>query len=255
VYRPAESARTPAVALYFHGGGWVAGDLDTHDALCRQIVHYSDTTLVAVDYPLAPEHPFPAALDVALGAHEWLRANLTTVDLDDDTPIAVVGDSAGANLAVALTLAILNSDQPDHAPAAVIATHPVLQPGKDSWSRQQYGRGFGLTTRRLEALWAHYVPAPEQRWQPEAAPLAADNWSGFPPTLVQTAELDPTRSDGDALACRLRDAGVEIKHTCYAGQIHGFQTAFDRVPGAAASLQEIAATLQVLGRSGQSWTM
>jgi acetyl esterase/lipase len=251
VYLPARP-RIAVLGLYFHGGGWVAGDLDTHDPLCRHIVHHSSATIIAVDYPLAPEHPYPAAFDAALAIYRWVRRNLYTFGLSRETAIALLGDSSGANLATALTLTLTAGHHEPVGPAGLIVTHPVLRPASDAPSHTRYGTGYGLTSRRLEQFWRWYAPLPAQRHQWTAAPLLAPSFAGFPPTWVQTAQFDPARSDGEHFVERLRNDGVEVRLTCYRGQIHGFQTAFDRVPAAAESLREIATNLTTLGnRTGR----
>jgi acetyl esterase len=246
IYRPSATVYIPVLAVYLHGGGWVAGDLDTHDPLCRQIVHHSNATVIAVDYPLAPEHPYPAALRTTIDAFDWAHHHRHALGLDPATPIAFVGDSSGANLAAAATLKLTTTRTDDRLPSGLIVTHPVLQPGTDTSSHRYYGNGFGLTSRRLEQLWQHYVPQHELLRQPTAAPLLATTLARFPPTWVQTAQYDPARSDGDNFVVRLRADGVTTRHTCYRGQIHGFQTAFNQIPSAADSLREIGTALATL---------
>ena len=246
VYRPSPADRIPVIALYLHGGGWVAGDLDTHDPMCRQILLHSNVTVIAVDYPLAPEHPYPTALRTVIDVFNWVYHHRPTLGLDSGSPIAFVGDSSGANLAAAATLTLTTTRTEDRRPSGLIVTHPVLQPGTDTPSHRHYGSGFGLTSRRLEQLWEHYVPQRELQRQPTAAPLFATSLARFPPTWVQTAQYDPARSDGDHFVERLRADGVTTRHTCYRGQIHGFQTAFNQIPAAADSLREIGAALATL---------
>jgi acetyl esterase/lipase len=244
IYRPVASAGSGALAVYFHGGGWVAGDLDTHDPLCRQIVHHGDVTLIAVDYPLAPEFPFPAPVDAALDVYRWACASLGALGHGPTTAVALVGDSAGANLAAALTWLLTTSNLDDPQPSGLVVTHPVMQPGNETQSHARYGTGFGLTSTRIQRCWEHYAPDPHHRRQPAASPLLAESFVGFPATWVQTAQYDPARSDGERFVERLRADGVTTRHTCYYGQIHGFQTAFDRVPAAADSLRAIAVALR-----------
>lgn len=213
VYRPTLD-RTAAI-LFCHGGGFIFGNLDTHDSICRTLAYASGRTVVAVDYRLAPEHHFPAALDDAQAALEWLRAEARLLDLYSDR-IAVAGDSAGGHIALGLALRCRDEGVPlDH----IGLIYPLLDPASDSASAVQFAQGYMLTASFLEWAWDAY------RGDGGADPsfdLTRADLQRLPATTIVTAQFDPLRDEGEALARRLGDAEVDVALRRYPGMIHGF---------------------------------
>lgn len=218
LYFPEGAGPFPAV-LFLHGGGWVLGDLDFQDHVCRRLCRDTAAVLVSVDYRLAPEHPYPAALDDVETAGTWLREHATQLGCDPDA-LAVFGSSAGGNLAAALTL---RDRAAKRRPFALqVLTYPVTDCDLATTSYQACARGYLLEREQMRWYWDQYVPDIERRTEPEAAPLRAGRLAGVPPAIVLTAEFDPLRDEGDAYARRLAAEGVDVVHECVAGQIHGF---------------------------------
>jgi acetyl esterase len=225
LYRPAEggSARgsgLPAV-VYFHGGGWVIGDLDSHDATCRLLAAASGCLVVSVAYRRAPEHPFPAAVDDCLAAYGWVHRNQGPLGIADGA-VGVMGDSAGGNLAavVALSARAGVADLPPAAAQALV--YPVTDAHLATDSMRALADGFSMTRAAMVANRARYLPDPATWDDPRASPLLAGDLSGAPPALVVTAGFDPLRDDGELYATALARAGVEVDYRCYDDQIHGF---------------------------------
>ena len=212
-----------AVVTYFHGGGWVIGDLDTHDPSCRRIANLLGATVVSVEYRLAPEDPYPAALEDAIAATQWTAATFP------DQAHVVAGDSAGAALAAGVALRARDAGGP--AIAAALLFYPPTDPTMSMASVQDNGEGYFLTSADMAWFLDHYLPDSEQRTEPTVNLLDAD-LVGLPPTVMATAEFDPLRDEGDAFAQRLRAAGVTVRHLQGPGLIHGF-LAFSGVVAAA----------------------
>ncbi|MGH9079957.1 MAG: alpha/beta hydrolase [Acidimicrobiales bacterium] len=214
----------PAI-VFFHGGGWVSGDLDSHDALCRILTAASGCLVVAVGYRLAPEDPFPAAVDDALAAYTWVHQH------SDDLGIApghigVMGDSAGGNLAAVVAQVTRAGAGPARAlappPVAQGLVYPVLDTRLRSESLRSLADGFLLTRTAMEFYRNHYLPDPSDWEDPKASPLLAGDFGGLAPALVVTAGFDPMRDDGVDYAEALRQADVSVEHRRYDDQIHGF---------------------------------
>jgi acetyl esterase len=216
LYRPAPDPR-PAV-LYLHGGGFVMGDLDSHDDTCRRLAKIADLTVLAVDYRLAPEHPGPAAVDDAAAAFGWARQCLDELGGEPGAGIALAGDSAGGALAV---LAAVRLHADGMTPSALLLAYPNADMTLPGASRSPEGQGFGLDADDLRWLVEQWLPDPDRSDDPELSPAHAD-LTGLPATLLATAEHDPLRDEGEALARRLRDMGVEVQHVPYDGLVHGF---------------------------------
>jgi acetyl esterase len=221
LYRPLGVAATtllPAL-VYYHGGGWVIGDLDTHDVVCRQLAEQSGVAVLSVDYRLAPEHKFPAAVDDAFAALAWVAARGTGYGIDTSR-LAVGGDSAGGNLAAVVS--IMARDQGGPALSFQMLIYPVTDVASDAASHTEYASGYLLT--RDSMLWFihHYLPGPDDVRDWRASPLRAASLERLPPALVLTAGCDPLRDEGDEYARRLRQAGGVVDHICYGGMIHGF---------------------------------
>ncbi len=234
VYRPAID-RTAAI-LFCHGGGFILGNLDTHDAMCRTLANSSGRTVVAVDYRLAPEHPTPAALDDAQAALEWLRREARSIDLDADC-IAVAGDSAGGHIALGLALRCRDDGVPlDH----IGLIYPLLDPAGDSASAVQFAQGYMLTASFLAWAWDAYrgggVADP-------SVDLTRADLHGLPATTIVTAQFDPLRDEGEALARRLGDAEVDVALRRYPGMIHGFAGLPQLTPVANAAIAFVASRI------------
>jgi acetyl esterase len=225
IYRPQTAAGSHPLVVYFHGGGWVVCDLDTHDALCRRLSLGADAVVVSVDYRLAPEHRFPAAPDDCAAATRWAVAHAASLGADPRR-VVLAGDSAGGNLAAAVTLRLRDEDGPR------VAGQLLLYPVTDHWtagfpSYAECADGYGLTRAAMAWFWDHYLGGPLDAVQagalsPQAAPLRAADLRGLPSALVLTAEYDVLRDEGEAYAARLREAGVDAVLERCAGMHHGF---------------------------------
>jgi acetyl esterase len=218
IYTPAGRGPFPTL-LHIHGGGWVLCSLDTHDRECRALAALTPCVVVAVDYRLAPEHPFPAAVDDCLWALRWTIAH--AAELGGDGRVAIAGDSAGGNLAT--TVARLARDEGLPPLAGQLLFYPVTdyhEPGTPSYA--EFAEGYGLTREEMAWFWAQYARGPEVAANPLAAPLRAPDLTGLPPALVVTAECDVLRDEGEHYARRMRDAGVPTTLRRHPGMIHGF---------------------------------
>jgi acetyl esterase len=218
VYAPEGPRPLPAL-VYFHGGGWVLGSLETHDALCRTLANAAGCALVSVDYRLAPEHPFPAAPEDAYAATRWIAENAGTIGIDAQR-IAVGGDSAGGNLAAVVALLARERGGPRLVHQLLI--YPATDAACDTASHRDNAQGYLLTTEAMAWFWNHYCPDRARRGDWRASPLRAGDLRGLPPAHVITAEFDPLRDEGEAYAARLRAAGVPVRLERYDGMIHGF---------------------------------
>jgi len=218
LYTPAGQAPFPAL-VYYHGGGWVLGGLDTHDGVCRQMASSAGCLVLSVDYRLAPEHKFPAAAEDAYAALQWVATNADGLGVDP-ARIAIGGDSAGGNLAA--VVALMARDRGTPAVAFQLLVYPVTDSACDTASYRDNADGYFLTKDAMLWFWNHYTRDAADRRNPYAAPLKAQDLRGLPPALVMTAEFDPLRDEGEAYAARLREAGVPVQLTRYHGMIHGF---------------------------------
>ncbi|WP_435063674.1 alpha/beta hydrolase [Halobaculum sp. EA56] len=220
VYTPRGDGPHPPL-VFFHGGGWMLGGLDTHDALCRALANAAGCVVVAVGYRLAPEHRFPAPLEDCYAATRWVANNAEAVGATPDA-LAVAGDSAGANLAVGVGLLARDRDGPtiDHQALA----YPPTNYAFDTDSYEENAQGYFLTRADMERFWNGYLRSDLDGGHPYASPLRARDPGGLPSTFVLTCGFDPLRDDGRGLADRLSDAGVPTTHTQYGDVIHGFLT-------------------------------
>ncbi len=216
VYRPQADRPLPAI-VYFHGGGWVVGTIESHDPLTRAVAARTPAVVVSVDYRLAPEHPFPAAADDALTATRWVAEHAAELGADAQR-LVVAGDSAGGNLAAVVALRARDEGLPL---ALQVLIYPVTDADLDSSGYLRLGEGLNLTRAKMEWYWARYLDGADGG-HPHASPLRATDLAGVAPALVQTAEHDPLADEGAAYARRLREAGVPVTLTQYDGQIHGF---------------------------------
>jgi acetyl esterase len=214
---PAEEAAP--LLIYYHGGGWVIGDLDTHDGVCRFLAAAAGTTVLSVDYRLAPEHPFPAAVEDSLAGFAWAAANGAELGIDP-ARIAVGGDSAGGNLAAVVSM--LSRDAGGPIPAMQLLIYPATDTTGGQRSRELFAEGFLLTRGDMGTFEAHYLPAGVDRGDPRISILQAPDLSGLPPAYVTTAGFDPLRDEGEAYALRMREAGVRVALRRHPGLIHSF---------------------------------
>ena len=217
LYAPATGERLPTV-VYLHGGGWVVGSLDTHDSVCRRLADGAGCAVVAVDYRLAPEHRYPAAVEDAWNATRWLVERGGELGLDTER-LAVAGDSAGGNLAAVVALKARDAGIPLRLQVLV---YPVTDADLETSSYVGNATGYGLTRSAMAWYWDHYCPDPERRLEADASPLRAPSLAGTAPALVVTCELDPLVDEGEAFARRLEAEGVPVTLVRYAGMIHGF---------------------------------
>lgn len=219
VYTPEGDGPFPIV-MYFHGGGWVICNLDTHDSQCRSLANRAGCVVVSVDYGLSPENKFPTALEDCYRATKWASDNSELIH-GDPARIAVCGDSSGGTMAAGVTLMVRDQNGP--ALQYQVLIYPALNLAAfDSPSYQQYGTGFSLTTTEMEWYRSLYFARPEDAQNPYASPMLAKDLSGLPSTLIVTAEMDVLTSDGEHYAQRLREAGIEVEYKCYEGMIHPF---------------------------------
>ena len=220
LYRPI-SAEDAGLAVYFHGGGWTIGNLDSHDVLCRQLARSGGFAVLSVDYRLAPEHRFPAAVDDAIAATRWARSAAPALGCDPER-IAVAGDSAGGNLAAVVALALRDAGERWLRFQTLI--YPATDMRMDAPSHQTNGQGTLLTTETMEYFRRHYAPAARDWCDWRASPLLHPDHSGLPPALVLTAGFDPLRDEGRQYADALSRAGNAAQYICFERQMHGFIT-------------------------------
>jgi len=220
-YRP---IGTPADALlpvlvYYHGGGWVIGDLDTHDTLCRELCNLSGTAVVAVDYRLAPEHRFPAAVDDCIAATRWVRDNAATLKVDPQR-LAVGGDSAGGNLAAVVALAA--RDAGDLQIALQLLIYPATDQRRGWPSYASNGQGYLLTRALIDWFHDHYITEARHDLDWRASPLLAASHADLPPAFILTAGFDPLRDEGLQYAQKLSEAGSRATLVNFERELHGF---------------------------------
>jgi acetyl esterase len=206
--------------VFFHGSGFVLCSLNTHDGMCRNLCAGADCLVVSVDYRLAPEHKFPAAIDDCVFATRWVADHATELN-GDAARLVIAGDSAGGNIAAATALRLRDEGGPPLCGQLLL--YPVTDyhtPGTPSYEAN--AEGYGLTRDTMKWFWDHYLTDPSEASNPYAAPLRARDLSGLPPALVITAEYDPLRDEGERYAERLREAGVHTALLRYDGMNHGF---------------------------------
>ncbi|GAC1366459.1 MAG: alpha/beta hydrolase [Ktedonobacteraceae bacterium] len=223
IYTPDGDGLFP-VLVYFHGGGWVLSNLETHDALCRKLTNRAHCIVVSVDYRLAPEHKFPAAVDDSYAATKWVAENAHTFN-GDATRIAVGGDSAGGNLAT--VTALLARERGGPALTFQLLIYPATDHFRSSAQRASFienSEGYFLTRDGMRQFVSYYLPNPDEDTDFRFSPLQARDLSGLPPALVITAEYDPLRDEGEDYARHLQQAGVPVTLKRYDGMIHGFFT-------------------------------
>jgi acetyl esterase len=241
VYRPSSTDRLPAL-MFFHGGGFVLGDLDSHDRECRALANASGCVIVAVDYRRPPEHPFPAALEDCYAATRYVAEHPQEFGADA-ARLGVAGDSAGGNLAAAVALVARERGAPR------LAFQLLIYPGVDlddseRPSMREYGHDHFLTLEAIDWLNSQYAPTREERRHPHASPIYAPDVSGLPPAFMITAECDPIRDQAEAYAERLRAAGVPVQMKRYDGMIHPFFSLAGMVDGAKEAMRDAATAVR-----------
>lgn len=240
LYQPAGDGPFPLV-VYFHGGGFVIGNIETSDSLCRGLANRSGCLVASVDYPLAPEHKFPAIPEAAYAATCWLAAHAAELGASGG-PIAVAGDSAGGNLAAVVALMARQRGLPAVAFQALI--YPVTDCSFDTLSYRENGAAYMLKRSTMIWFWKQYLENEADGDHPFASPLRATELAGLAPALVITAEFDPLRDEGEAYAERLRAAGVAATLHRYDGMVHGFTQLGHILEDGRASVDEIAQALK-----------
>ncbi len=237
----AAPANESPVLVFFHGGGWVVGDLETHDIQCRHFANAGACTVVSVDYRLAPEHKFPAAADDCVAAAGWVATNAATLGVDP-RKVAVGGDSAGGNLAAVVALEAAAAGAPDIKAQVLIYPAVDMRLGYDSYDR--VGEGFTLTAGSMRWFRDHYLDGESRISDWRASPLLAENHAKAPPACIITAGLDPLCDEGEAYADALKRAGVDVRFNCYSGQMHGFVGATGAIRQADKAIAEIGEFLK-----------
>ena len=225
LYRP-DLHNTPPVLVYFHGGGWVLGSLETHDAICRALANAASCVVIAVDYRLAPEHPFPAGLQDCQAVVRWVRESSVELGVDGER-VAVGGDSAGGNLAAAV--ANCNRDENAKPLCHQLLIYPVIDVAQATDSYRENANGYLLTALGMKMFWELYLGGAQTTESPLASPAQASDLSGLPASTVITAQYDPLRDEGEIYAERLKAAGNQVALRRWDGVFHGFVGFADRL--------------------------
>lgn len=239
IYRPATADAAAAAALiYFHGGGFVLGNIEICDPFCRSLANRTGCVVIAVNYQKAPEHKFPVPVEDCFAATQWVFQWAEHLKLDPHR-IGVIGDSSGGNLAAAVTLKARDA----HGPALAwqVLAYPALRGSADSPSAREYASGYTLERAGMEYFWDHYLRTPEDSQDPLCAPLSAPSLAGLPPALIVCAQYDPLLDDGRDYAARLRSEAVPVTLSVYDGMAHGFLWMGGTVERTSDALNEIAA--------------
>jgi acetyl esterase len=238
-YRSSAATAAPLL-IYYHGGGWVIGDLDTHDDICRKLARDAHCSVIAVDYRLAPEHPAPAALDDCIAATQWIFANAKSLGIDA-ARIAIGGDSAGGNLAALVAM------HADVKPVFQLLVYPAVDARMGQPSHKDNAQGYLLTADSMKWFYNHYLLGDEnKKLDPKVSPLLSSDemLKKSPPTLVITAEFDPLRDEGEEYAAKLASLGVTTSTVRFHGQIHAFFGMSELLDDAAAAIALSASYLR-----------
>ena len=238
VYTPRDLGGAAPLLVYFHGGAWIHGGLDSHDMLCRFLAERAGVRVVAVDYRLAPEHRFPAAVEDALAAYDWIRAHGDALAADP-CAIGVAGDSAGGTLAAVVAQQRRGAD----APRFQLLIYPSTRVHADTPSMRLFNEGFYLSQAYMDLGVDTYVPPGADLGDPRLSPLLADDLAGVCPAYVATAGFDPLRDEGEQYADRLRAAGVAVEMRRFDGLIHSFANMVGLGRSAPAAMREVAGAL------------
>jgi acetyl esterase len=229
--------------VFFHGGGWVIGDLDSHDVVCRKLAHEAQLTVISVDYRLAPEHKFPAAIDDAIAATKWISDNARSLEIDASR-LAVGGDSAGGNLAAVVAIAARDGKGP--AISGQVLIYPAIDFAMTHQSHREPETSILLTHSVIRWFSNHYLNGASDIHDWRASPARVAALAGLPPAYVLTVGADPLRDEGDEYASRLREAGVAVTYRHFPGQFHGFFTMGKLLQQANVAATEISAWLKAL---------
>lgn len=240
LYRPSFGFRPLPALLFFHGGGWTLGDLDSHDTLCRQLAIATGHVIVAVDYRLAPEHPWPAPIEDGWVALTWLAKHAPLLAIDP-LAIGVAGDSAGGNIAAVLALKARDENGP--ALKSQVLIYPCTDLSASLPSHFARADGYLLTRRHYLSYIGNYLAGRDIEGNWQVSPLRAERFDGLPPAVIITAGFDPLLDEGRAYAGRLAAAGVPVLHRTYRDMVHGFITMGGRLPAANAAIADIARAL------------
>jgi acetyl esterase len=246
LYTPKTLRKTNGLApclVFFHGGGWVIGDLDSHDVVCRKLADEGQLLVVSVDYRLAPEHKFPAAVDDSIAATKWIAANAKSLGVDASR-LSVGGDSAGGNLAAVVAIAARDGNGP--AIAAQVLIYPAIDFAMTHPSHSEPETSVLLTHSVIKWFRDHYLNGAADVHDWRASPARASTLIGLPPAYVLTAGADPLRDEGDEYAHRLKEAGVPVTHRTFPGQFHGFFTMGKLLQQANVAASEIGGWLRAL---------
>lgn len=241
IYRPSAEPLLPVV-VYFHGGWFTAGGLDTHDRPLRLLAKHAAAVIIAVDYSLAPEYPFPHGLNDCYHALQWVAAHAAELNIDISR-IALAGDSAGGALAAATTRRTLTERSGPKISGQVLI-YPVTDASLSTASWKKFSEGPNLTLEGAKAAWNLYTPDPEDRKLPDASPLMAEDLSEMPPTHIIMAEYDPLRDEASLYAQKLKDAGVTLTERTYPGMVHGFFQMGGMIDQGNEAIEEVARMLR-----------
>jgi len=235
-----------ALVVYYHGGGWVIGNIDEFDHLTRILANQLKAAVVNVEYRLAPEHRYPAAADDAWTAMQWASDHMPEI-AGSAVPLVVMGDSAGGNLSAVVAQKARSAGL---EVASQVLIYPVTDADLDNGSYTEPENQLLLSRESMIWFWDHYAPDPASRLNPDASPIKADDLTGLAPAIVLTAEHDPLRDEGEAYADRLREAGVPVEHRRFPGQMHAFFTMVNLLPGSADGIAYVTErlTAQLNGR-------
>jgi len=242
IYIPRAGHSPHPVLVYYHGGGWTVGDLDTHDSVARAFADEGECIVVSVDYRMGPEHRFPAAVDDSVAAFAWVAAHAAEFG-GDATRLAVGGDSAGGNLAAVVAQQTLAGGA--RCPDFQLLIYPVTDLGAESESYETFADGFYLTRVLMRWFAGNYIADPAQRLDPRASPLRAGSLAGLPSAFLLTAGYDPLRDEGKAYANRLLEAGVDVEYRNYDSLIHGFLSMGGVVREARRAFDDAVAALRI----------
>lgn len=247
IYTPEGKGPLP-ILVFFHGGGWVVGNCESHDTPCRSLANGTGCIVVSVDYRLAPEHKFPAPAEDCYAATKWAALNAAGFG-GDPKRIAVGGDSAGGNLAAAV--AQMATDRGAPTLAFQLLIYPVTDYSYGTASYRNNAEGYLLTKDSMQWFWNHYLQNENDGQNPYASPLRGQRLSNLPPALVITAEFDPLRDEGEAYATKMKQAGVSVVHTDYKGMIHGFFSFADIMDQGKQAVKEACSQLRAAFAKGQ----
>ena len=241
-YTPLDAGTEPLpVLIYFHGGGFVIGDLDTHEGLCRMLANASGCRVISVAYRLAPEHKFPAAVEDAYAAVCWVAGHARELGIDGNR-VAVGGDSAGGNLSAVVCQLIKERGGPKLALQLLL--YPATETDVETPSRLSLAEGYLLEKKSIEWFMKQYIALGTDPIDPRLAPLLATDLSGLPPAHIHTAEFDPLVDEGQAYAQKLAAAGVPVEYTCHPGMIHHFFCLAGAIPYARTAIDNAGAAIK-----------